>query len=198
MPQVEFPNEDRTIEVPYGANLRRAALDNDIDIYGFPFNISNCRGHGLCGTCKVRVEPETNLNDRTNAEIRKLKASPLRLACQSTVEGDIACYTQMPLVTTRGVQQEACYIIISRERLEMVQLVDEKKGGQQNVFLSLAEVQEIAREVGARLPGRQLGDSRVRRPPDHAGVLLLIQPLARHPHAPRPACRRRIVQPVGA
>ncbi len=152
MPQVEFPHEGRTIEVSYGANLRQAALDNNIDIYGFPFNISNCRGHGLCGTCKVRVEPETNLSDRTNTEVRKLKASPLRLACQATVEGDIACYTQVPLVTTRAVEQEACYIIISRERLEMVQLVDEQTGGQQNVFLSLAEVQEIAREVGDAYP----------------------------------------------
>lgn len=152
MPKVQFPNEQRAIEVSYGANLRRAALDNDIDIYGFPFNISNCRGNGLCGTCKVQVEPEENLNDRTNAEIRTLKASPLRLACQSTVEGDIVCYTQMPLVVTRGVEREACYIILSRERLEMVQLVDEKKGAQRSVFLDLMEAEEIAREVGQAFP----------------------------------------------
>ena len=152
MPTVQFPNEDRTIEVPYSANLRRAALDNDIDIYGFPFNISNCRGNGLCGTCKVKVEPEANLNDRTNAEIRKLKASPLRLACQATVEGDIVCTTQVPLVTTRSVEREACYIILSRERLEMVQLVDEKKGAQRNIFLDLTEAEEIAREVEQAYP----------------------------------------------
>ncbi len=36
MPKVYFPIQNRTIEVPYGANLRRAALDNGIDVYGFP------------------------------------------------------------------------------------------------------------------------------------------------------------------
>lgn len=152
MPKLYFPNQERTFEVPYDANLRRAALDHDIDVHGFPFNISNCRGNGLCGTCKVRVEPEANLNDRTNAEIRRLKASPLRLSCQSTVQGDLTVYTQVPLVTTRAMEQTACYIIVSRVRLEMVQLYEEAKGGQTNVFLDLDDAQEITREVAALYP----------------------------------------------
>ncbi len=152
MPKVYFANQERTLDVPYDANLRRAALDNGIDVYGFPFNISNCRGNGLCGTCKVRVEPEANLNDRTNAEIRTLKAAPLRLSCQATVQGDITVYTQIPLVETRAMQETRCYIVVSRNRLEMVQLYEESKGRQTNVFLDLDDAEEVAREVSALHP----------------------------------------------
>lgn len=152
MPKVTFPIQGRALDVPYDANLRRAALDNGIDVHGFPYNISNCRGNGLCGTCKVRVEPEANLNDRTNAEVRRLKAAPLRLSCQATVQGDITVYTQIPLVETRAVQQTRCYIVVSRVRLEMVQLYEETKGRQTNVFLDLDDAQEVAREVSVLYP----------------------------------------------
>ena len=151
MPKVYFPRENRTIEVAYGANLRRAALDNGIDVYGFPAKFLNCGGHGLCGTCRVQVEPDWNLSDRTNAEERKLKAAPLRLSCQAKVEGDITCYTQIPIETTRAITRTACYIIISRTRLEMVQLVVGNEM-QRNVFLDLTEAEEIAREIAALYP----------------------------------------------
>ena len=151
MPKVYFPIQNRTIEVPYGANLRRAALDNGIDVYGFPAKFLNCGGHGLCGTCKVKVEPDWNLSDRTNAEEKKLKAASLRLSCQAKVEGDITCYTQIPVETKRAIENMRCFIIISRVRLEMVQEVvgDEF---QRNVFLDLAEAEEIAREVATLYP----------------------------------------------
>jgi ferredoxin len=151
MPKVYFPIQNRTIDVPYGANLRRVALDSGIDVYGFPAKFLNCRGHGLCGTCKVRVEPDWNLSDRTNAEERKLKAAPLRLSCQAKVEGDITCYTQTPVETTRAIERMRCFIIISRTRLEMVQEVVGNEF-QRNVFLDLAEAEAIAREVAALYP----------------------------------------------
>ena len=151
MPKVYFPIQNRTIEVPYGANLRRTALDNGIDVYGFPAKFLNCGGHGLCGTCKVKVEPDWNLSDRTNAEEKKLKAAPLRLSCQAKVEGDIACYTQTPVQTTRMMETTRCFTIISRTRLEMVQEVVGNEF-QRNVFLDLAEAEEIAREVAALYP----------------------------------------------
>ncbi|MGI8855542.1 MAG: 2Fe-2S iron-sulfur cluster-binding protein [Thermomicrobiales bacterium] len=151
MPKVYFPIQNRTIDVPYGANLRRVALDNGIDVYGFPAKFLNCGGHGLCGTCKVKVEPDWNLSDRTNAEEKKLKAAPLRLSCQAKVEGDISCYTQIPVETTRQIERTRCYIIISRVRLEMVQEVVGNEF-QRNVFLDLAEAEAIAREVAALYP----------------------------------------------
>jgi ferredoxin len=151
MPKVYFPKENRTIEVPYGANLRKAALDNGIDVYGFPNKFLNCRGHGLCGTCAVKVDPEWNLSDRTNAEIRKLKAAPLRLSCQAQVEGDITCTTLVPVDTIRPITQTSCYIIVSRTRLEMVQEVVGNEF-QRNVFLDLAETETIAREIATLYP----------------------------------------------
>lgn len=152
MPKVNFAHEGRTIEVPYGKNLRKAALENGIDIYGFPFKYLNCRGHGLCGTCRVQVDPDWNLSDPTNAEIRKLKSAPLRLACQASVEGDITCITvQVPIVETRPVTQASCYIVVSVPRSEMVQVVEENMT-QRNVFLDFAEADQIAREIALRYP----------------------------------------------
>lgn len=159
MPKVNFAHEGRTIEVPYGKNLRRAAIENGIDVYGFPAKFMNCGGHGLCGTCRVRVEPEWNLSDPTNAEIRKLKAAPLRLSCQARVEGDLTCYTvQKPVIEVRPVTLASCYMVISVERQEMVQVVEENMM-QRNVFLDFAEADEIAREIALRYPD---GDWQVR------------------------------------
>jgi ferredoxin len=151
MPKVYFPNEERTIEVPYDANLRRSALDNGINVYAWPHQYLNCRGHGLCGTCRVRVEPEWNLSERSNAEERKLRGAPLRLSCQSRVEGDITCWTQIPQQITRPVTQTSCFVVLSIERMEQVQVVREN-GMQSNVFLDFGEADTIAREIAALYP----------------------------------------------
>jgi ferredoxin len=151
MPKVYFPNEERTIEVPYDANLRRSALDNGVNVYAWPHQYLNCRGHGLCGTCRVRVEPEWNLSERTNAEERKLKAAPLRLSCQSRVEGDITCWTQIPQQITRPVAQSSCFVVLSIERMEQVQVVHGNEM-QSNVFLDFGEADMIAREIAALYP----------------------------------------------
>ncbi len=82
---------------------------------------------------------------------KKLKAAPLRLSCQANVEGDIACYTQVPVETTREIESTRCFTIISRARLEMVQEVVGNEF-QRNVFLDLAEAEEIAREVAELYP----------------------------------------------
>jgi ferredoxin len=151
MPKVYFPNEDRTIDVPYDANLRRAALDNGVNVYAWPHQFLNCRGHGLCGTCRVKVEPDWNLSDRTNAENHKLKAAPLRLSCQSKVEGDITCWTQIPQAITRPITQLSCFTVVSIPRSEMVQVVHGNQM-QTNVFLDFGEADTIAREIAVLYP----------------------------------------------
>jgi ferredoxin len=50
MPVVHFVKQNVQIECPVGTNLRELALANDIDLYAFPNNVLNCRGHALCGT----------------------------------------------------------------------------------------------------------------------------------------------------
>ena len=97
MPTITFANEDKTIEVAEGSNLRRVALENGIDLYKFVAKMTNCGGAGQCGTCIVDVvEGSDRLSPRTTPEERKLKRKPAtyRLACQTKVMGDISVKTK--------------------------------------------------------------------------------------------------------
>lgn len=95
MPTITIEDLDRKLAVPPGANLREALLDAGVTVYPFVFALLNCRGRGLCGTCRVKVTAgEDNLTPRTAAELRKLRKRPdLRLSCQIAVQGDCAIRT---------------------------------------------------------------------------------------------------------
>jgi ferredoxin len=106
MPKVEFVNEKKEIDVPAGANLRQEARNTGIPIYQGLDRYLNCRGLGLCGTCRVLVKKGMeNLNARTFMERLNLNLHPLsmlatlghedemRLACQVRVNGDCAVET---------------------------------------------------------------------------------------------------------
>jgi ferredoxin len=56
MPKVTFVKEKVDIEVPDGANLRQAARAAGIQVYRGLDRLLNCRGLGLCGTCRVLVK----------------------------------------------------------------------------------------------------------------------------------------------
>ena len=96
---VYFEREGKTVSVNAGWNLRRLARANGVPVYRGLARIFNCRGQGLCGTCKVEVfsrEPGA-LNPRTAMEEKKLKgfSNPnLRLSCQVKVHGNILVKTQ--------------------------------------------------------------------------------------------------------
>ena len=95
MPKVTVEDPPRTVNVPPGANLREALLDADVTLYPFVSALANCRGRGLCGTCRVQVTAgEDGLTPRTAAEMKKLRKRPdLRLACQIAVRGDCTVRT---------------------------------------------------------------------------------------------------------
>ena len=106
MPKVVIVNEKKEIEVPAGANLRTAAQAAGVPIYQGLERIFNCRGFGLCGTCKILVKKGMeNLSPPTRMEKLNLKFHPmtslarigheneLRLACQCTVNGDCSIET---------------------------------------------------------------------------------------------------------
>lgn len=92
MPKVMFG--DRALECPVGANLRVVLLRAHIPLYTRVTRALNCRGHGTCGTCAVRVEGA--VSEPTEAERRRLRLPPhspdsgLRLACQCSVLGDVS------------------------------------------------------------------------------------------------------------
>jgi len=93
MPLVFFERQGKTLRVNAGYNLRKLALKNHIKVYQGIDKLINCRGNGLCGTCKVEVYPARPeyLNPRTAMEEKKLAKfnNPnLRLSCQVKVHGD--------------------------------------------------------------------------------------------------------------
>jgi ferredoxin len=101
MPKVKFLKEKIELDVPQGANLRSAAREAGIEVYKGIEKYLNCRGLGLCGTCKVLVKKGMeNLSPRTLREKFNMNFHPLtmlaalghenemRLACQVQVNGD--------------------------------------------------------------------------------------------------------------
>jgi ferredoxin len=102
MPKVEFVNEKKVIEVPEGANLREEARKAGIDVYKGLDRYLNCRGLGLCGTCKVLVKKGMeNLSPKGWRERFKLATmmssigheDEMRLSCQVQVNGDCTVET---------------------------------------------------------------------------------------------------------
>jgi ferredoxin len=55
MPVITLVNENKTLELPEGTNLRKALKDNGISPYVGKDKLLNCMGFGLCGTCRVEV-----------------------------------------------------------------------------------------------------------------------------------------------
>jgi ferredoxin len=95
MPVVYFVKEQRAVECPVGSNLRDLARANGISVYIFPNTIANCRGNGLCGTCRVKVDNPRALSPRTKADTRKCawEGEEYRLACQTKVLADVSVTT---------------------------------------------------------------------------------------------------------
>ena len=112
MPKITFVRENRTIEVPEGTNLRQAAMAEGIELYSdelFPgVNVGlkrklNCHGFGHCGECRVYVKQGMeNTTRKTLKERFRIGVSffkfdhehEVRLACQTSVTGDLEVYTQ--------------------------------------------------------------------------------------------------------
>lgn len=101
MPTVKFLSDKKSIEVPDGANLRKEAMKNGIELYTGPHRYLNCRGNGLCCSCQVHVKKgaenvsRPGLWEKLNMLINPLgffsrigHEKEVRLACQTKVYGD--------------------------------------------------------------------------------------------------------------
>ncbi len=110
MPKVVIANEKKEIEVPEGANLRQELMKAGVQVYGTVERYLNCRGLGLCGTCKVYVKKgmenlgPTTFMERFNFNLHPLTMlahigheDEMRLSCQVTVTGDCMIETHPPL-----------------------------------------------------------------------------------------------------
>ena len=115
MPLVTFVKQELSIEVPEGANLRDLALENKIDLYAFPDSLLNCRGRGLCGTCRVQVDDHRALSERTITDEKKngWEGKTYRLACQSQVLDDVSVVTSPRRV--RGWMDHSTYAAMKKQ-----------------------------------------------------------------------------------
>ncbi|HVG94692.1 MAG TPA: 2Fe-2S iron-sulfur cluster-binding protein [Planctomycetota bacterium] len=92
MPNLHFVNWNKSVRVGALANLRRAALLAGVPLYNGLAKLTNCRGAGFCGTCRVKVEPGEQLTPPTIREKVHGCTGPYRLACQARVadnDGDL-------------------------------------------------------------------------------------------------------------
>jgi ferredoxin len=117
MPLVKFIKENKEIEVPEGANLRKEAIKAGINVHqglnGFGASVNslvNCHGLGQCGTCRVRItKGMEHASPMGFIESIRFKYMPLpdpipclayigneatmRLSCQTLVYGDMEVET---------------------------------------------------------------------------------------------------------
>jgi ferredoxin len=85
MPNVHFVNWNRSVRVGALANLRRTALLAGVPLYNGLATFMNCHGAGMCGTCRVKVDPNEALTPPTLREKARGCTGPYRLACQARV-----------------------------------------------------------------------------------------------------------------
>jgi len=84
MPKIKVINTetDETIDMKagYGANLRKAALYNDAEVYKGLSKFLNCRGHGMCGKCVVEITstPAPSLKMSTNSNPTRNSVAALK------------------------------------------------------------------------------------------------------------------------
>lgn len=113
MPKVKVFKDKKAlkeIEVPVGANLRTALLENDVpvhhDVMDFTTSMVqylNCHGLGQCGTCHVHIrQGMENCSKKGMWENFRLNVSTfaignedvVRLSCQTKVLGDVEVEVQ--------------------------------------------------------------------------------------------------------
>jgi ferredoxin len=88
MPNVTFANWNKTVRAGPLAKIRTIAKLAGISLYNGAAKLTNCRGSGLCGTCRVVVEPLEALTPPTFFERKHGCTGPFRLACQAGVAGN--------------------------------------------------------------------------------------------------------------
>ncbi|QPJ60760.1 MAG: (2Fe-2S)-binding protein [Candidatus Nitronauta litoralis] len=99
MLEILFENVKRKVQVEPGTNLREAAIANKISLYSHVFKLLNCRGRGLCNSCRVEIV-SGNAGERNEVEDNNLKKAlkknpNLRLACQIKVEDNLVVRSQV-------------------------------------------------------------------------------------------------------
>lgn len=64
------PSNQKALRVRKGSNLRSALMEAGFSPYQGRFRQLNCKGLGLCGSCKVLVAEESQLWERRSCQIQ--------------------------------------------------------------------------------------------------------------------------------
>lgn len=94
MPVINFIDMNRKVVCVPGANLREVAQEERYSVYKGIHQLLNCRGNGLCGSCKVAII-DGRAMPRNATERKRLKGvpEPWRLACQFEVLDNVTVTT---------------------------------------------------------------------------------------------------------
>ncbi len=90
-PTVTFVEPGTTVANAGNVTLRKLAKANGVQIQTGWASWANCLGNGLCGTCRVNVDPAANVTPPTFFERFTLgkDCGKLRLACQTKATGEV-------------------------------------------------------------------------------------------------------------
>lgn len=93
---VTFLEDDIVVIAEKGTNLRKIFLDNGIPLYSDVMTLLNCRGLGLCTSCRVSADPNESLSAPTAMEkVHLIRDNPkYRLACQCDITGPVKISTK--------------------------------------------------------------------------------------------------------
>ncbi|MCA9913893.1 MAG: 2Fe-2S iron-sulfur cluster binding domain-containing protein [Anaerolineae bacterium] len=81
-------NQQHSIIVQQGENLRQVLLANDFSPYTSVTSIANCGGRGLCASCGVWIEEAEPEPEHWHDRLASRFGYP-RLSCQITIERDM-------------------------------------------------------------------------------------------------------------
>lgn len=126
---IKFLPHERTISVPAGESLLRAALEAGVHIN------ASCGGEGVCGKCRVLVEEgevSEGLSERLSREdIEK----GYRLACLTKISEDVTI--RIPVES--GVDKSVMHMQVAPRRTAIIQHPDFESLKEEGLFISPVE-----------------------------------------------------------
>jgi ferredoxin len=120
MPVVTFYNERRSFEAEAGTNLREFMQKINVTPYKGLDMLTNCRGNNFCGTCAVEIVDGKGATSRGqdeeatlvgNLAIARQIDKNLRLACQTSISGDMTVKTNPARAIDRQKTKERFALI---------------------------------------------------------------------------------------
>jgi len=90
--KVRFLPHEKTVSVPMGTTLLRAAMEAGVHVN------ASCGGEGICGKCRVVLEEGEVSSEATSRVDPEDWAKGVRLACRATVEGPVT--VRVPVEST--------------------------------------------------------------------------------------------------